>query len=175
MILIVTLFVAVLVCLPLLNELILTFAEILGFRRIRINPVVLAVSTCLDRAQKRAEKATVLLVYAFIFLPIYVHINEILPMYRRDPDFSAFDLIFFHVLPSLWLNGNNLFHFTNAVRSDPGYPPSRELVDSDKELSRTFGAYKTCRKCNLIKPPQTHHCSTCEVWPSADFGLQLLF
>ncbi|KAK2712938.1 hypothetical protein QYM36_011588 [Artemia franciscana] len=52
-----------------------------------------------------------------------------------------------------WLLINVLFHYTMAVRTDPGHPDNTGVIFPIE--------YKKCRKCYRPKPPRTHHCSVC--------------
>ncbi len=50
------------------------------------------------------------------------------------------------------------FHYIMAVYTDPGSPDSKktDLDDPDESNGKSL-----CKKCNIVKPLRTHHCSMC--------------
>ena len=56
---------------------------------------------------------------------------------------------------------NLLFNYIMAVTTDPGHPDESNL--NDIECKHDADQYTFCKKCNLSKPPRTHHCSICKV------------
>lgn len=67
-------------------------------------------------------------------------------IYDLSMGWTIFHLIFGH-----WLLVNIVFHYTMAVFTYPGTPPSQNVPE----------IVSICKKCISPKPPRTHHCSVC--------------
>eukprot|EP01103_Thecamoeba_quadrilineata_P019552 TRINITY_DN796_c0_g1_i1.p1 TRINITY_DN796_c0_g1~~TRINITY_DN796_c0_g1_i1.p1 ORF type:complete len:288 (-),score=-0.97 TRINITY_DN796_c0_g1_i1:96-959(-) len=87
--------------------------------------------------------------FAFVFSiwSIETHLNTCQEIER------IIGLVFFHIFMILALVSYIRTVFTDPGRVPPSYSP-------DIELGRP-SEYKTCRKCQALKPPRAHHCSTC--------------
>lgn len=59
---------------------------------------------------------------------------------------------------------NIYFNYIQAIRTDPGSPDKLLYgLDNDTTPSHpSTSQYRQCKKCNVVKPPRTHHCSVCE-------------
>lgn len=144
--------VATLVSLPILF---VTVVNILcgtfGFKDIWSHPFVIKTAQCVTIWSDRSEYAVVVMVLAFILIPIYLHFYEFLPFFQATVDESYMHFVIVHLIPSVWINSGMLFHYFKALTMSPGSPSTT----SSDEMGRN------CEYCKGPKPPRTHHCSTC--------------
>lgn len=82
-----------------------------------------APSAC--RISDAAEYGVALITLGLIGVPIYLHVSEFAPFWteshkgHHDP---WTHVLFLHILPSLWINSNMLYHFYKAYATPPGSP-----------------------------------------------------
>jgi hypothetical protein len=55
---------------------------------------------------------------------------------------------------AVWCIFNIIFNYIMTVLVEPGTP-------TDIPQSLLFPIRHTCRKCGVVKPPRSHHCSIC--------------
>eukprot|EP00056_Hartaetosiga_gracilis_P005127 m.81589 g.81589 ORF g.81589 m.81589 type:complete len:330 (+) comp12062_c0_seq2:52-1041(+) len=141
---------------PLLFDFTLTLLEGLGYRDIRRRKVVGTVAKYILRGSDTAEYVVMAATLGMILLPIYLHFQEFAPFWKATHPHhdGVWHMVVHHILPSLFINTNLLFHFFFASTKKPrSLAPSSIAAEDSKRY---------CRHCNLIKPPRAHHCSTCK-------------
>ena len=63
----------------------------------------------------------------------------------------------FHVINGIFILFNIYFNYLMSFLTHPGAPSANFILEVEDGLSRNA----FCKKCNLPKPPRTHHCSVC--------------
>ncbi len=100
----------------------------------------------------------VVLVTGIISLVVYVFFTLVLPVHAAEwPGLAPL-----HVVLSLYLVLRIAAHYALVVVTRPGSPRASDLTDEEVEHLRTSGFEAWCKKCDLPKPPRTHHCSFCD-------------
>ncbi len=100
----------------------------------------------------------VVLVTGIIGLVVYVFFTLVLPVHNAEwPGMAPL-----HVVLSLYLVTRIAAHYTFVVTTRPGSPRASDLTDQEVEQLRASGFEAWCKKCDLPKPPRTHHCSFCD-------------
>lgn len=104
---------------------------------------------CVDNYTHVLGPVFVAAVAAFTALVIFIAHWIGIPFYwQRSPTLTVCLIAI-----GYWLIVNIAFHYTMAVRTPPGRPPTAgEFIRS---------ASTVCKKCIAPKPPRTHHCSVC--------------
>jgi len=64
----------------------------------------------------------------------------------------------FHAINGNFILFNIYFNYLLAFLTNPGNPGMNIANNIEEGSSRN---YKYCKKCNVPKPPRTHHCSIC--------------
>jgi hypothetical protein len=122
--------------------------------------IVLAVQQ-LNRLSRWAMRAMgpllVLLGSSIIALVVYVYFTSVLPVHAAAWPWAAP----LHWALALYLLARISIHYALAVMTPPGSPRVSDMTDEEVEQLRTAGFEAWCRKCELPKPPRTHHCSFC--------------
>jgi hypothetical protein len=115
----------------------------------------------LNRVSQWAMRAMgpllVLLGSAIIALVVYVYFTSVLPVHAAAWPGAAV----LHWALALYLLARIAIHYVLAVATPPGSPQIGDMTDEEVEQLRTAGFEAWCRKCELPKPPRTHHCSFC--------------
>ncbi|EGD83409.1 hypothetical protein PTSG_04016 [Salpingoeca rosetta] len=135
---------------PLGLELMLTIAERFGFPGVRRSRAMFRVAAALDRGSVMAEYGVAVATLAMILVPIYLHFWEYAPFWESTHrhQHDTFHFVVYHLLPSVWINSNLLYHFYLACTIKP---------DSPRPTNRG----RRCKVCKGPKPLRSHHCSTC--------------
>lgn len=144
-------FICVLVVLPLFYEITLTLASALGFKNLRTSGKALRIAKLLLEVSDKAERGIQAMVVGMITIPIYVHFQEVLPLFLGRREDSIVHIILVHLLPSVWINSNMLFNYYHACVDSPGY--SENSMQEDMRV---------CAHCRRAKPAGVHHCGTCK-------------
>lgn len=99
-------------------------------------------------------RVLVVVVIILVALLGYVGIFVVLPMICNSGSFISY----VHIVSGIFLLFNIYFNYILAVITSPGNPhPDLAAMVEEGNLHN----YKHCKKCNLPKPPRSHHCSIC--------------
>jgi hypothetical protein len=115
----------------------------------------------LNRVSRWAMRAMgpllVLLGSSIIGVVVYVYFASVLPVHAAAWPWA----VPLHWALALYLLARIAIHYVLAVITPPGSPRLDNMTDEEVEQLRTAGFEAWCRKCELPKPPRTHHCSFC--------------
>eukprot|EP00051_Salpingoeca_urceolata_P018131 m.253114 g.253114 ORF g.253114 m.253114 type:complete len:323 (-) comp19130_c0_seq12:3228-4196(-) len=149
-----------LVVLPLLFEVVFTILEGCGFTRLRYHRNSIRVAHWVSVVSDKAEYGVAVLTAGMIVMPIYIHFSLLLPFFAGVQDAlhgeSLTHVILLHLLPSVWINSNMLFHFYKAATL-----PGGKVKAGLGELRTSEEGGRWCRVCVASKPAGVSHCSTC--------------
>jgi len=82
---------------------------------------------------------------------VYVYYTTILPSALEKKKYKNF---LFHIIFGNWVAINIYFNYIMSWLTSPG---------SAKYYQNLPSEYPMCKKCSMIKPPRTHHCSWCDL------------
>jgi len=94
---------------------------------------------------------------------VYVWYMVLFPMHTQGSLVAQL----FHSFMAVVLVSNLFYHYYSVVRTSPGYAPigeranADEDIDAEDEPERGKGFSRFCKKCNVPKPPRSHHCHVC--------------
>ena len=94
-----------------------------------------------------------------IGLVTYTYICVLMPRYL-EPEIGPV-LSYAALCVGLFILFNILFNYWSCVLTRPGFPGDHLPPLADMEQGEEHGFGRFCRKCQVPKPPRTHHCSVC--------------
>eukprot|EP00668_Euglena_longa_P011306 GGOE01013700.1.p1 GENE.GGOE01013700.1~~GGOE01013700.1.p1 ORF type:complete len:320 (+),score=89.54 GGOE01013700.1:39-962(+) len=115
-----------------------------------------------QRAQRLFGVGCVTVAWILIIWTHYVYLTRILPLLI---DLRSYGIFFF--VPGSWLSFNAVFNYAMVLLTSPGKPIDTLTTEELKALQeeqapeKGKGWTKFCKKCQVPKPPRTHHCNTC--------------
>ena len=130
-------------------------------------PLLPAHSGCGAEAQSSEESvssrarsnATRCYAAGLIALVTYVYIMLLTPRYLV-PELGR-PLAYAWLSVGLFILFNILFNYWSCILTKPGFPGDHLPPLEDLELGEDHGFGRFCKKCQVPKPPRTHHCSVC--------------
>eukprot|EP00039_Didymoeca_costata_P030667 m.30810 g.30810 ORF g.30810 m.30810 type:complete len:311 (+) comp8242_c0_seq2:342-1274(+) len=101
---------------------------------------------------KRVHQFILLAVLAFIFGAIFAHWSGLV-LHEQ-----LFEIIMYHLTPSIWINMGMLYHLFMAVITNAG---SFTEILEDEPVQPEVSTPTWCSKCRRHRPSDAFHCSVC--------------